>query len=97
MTTSTVEAVRADALFVSSLQSSDRPAADELRDAVASTLRRLGLRECAARVATEFGEHPETAVGRMTWALEMVRTVYPTTPPAQPPTQPAPHPLALAG
>jgi hypothetical protein len=30
MTTSTVEAVRADALFVSSLQSSDRPAPHRL-------------------------------------------------------------------
>ena len=76
MTTSTVEAVRADALFVSPLQSSDRPAADEVRDAVATTLRRLGLRECAARVATEFGEHPETAVGRMRWARSAVQAAY---------------------
>jgi hypothetical protein len=77
---STVEVVRAEALFASSLQSTERPAADEIRDAVTATLRRLGRRECAVRVAGEFGEHPETAVGRMNWALDMVRNVYPTSP-----------------
>ncbi|GAA1795120.1 hypothetical protein [Planosporangium flavigriseum] len=92
-----VEAVRAEALFVSSLQLSDRPAPDEVLRAVATTLRRFGMRGCAVRVAGEFGEHPETAVGRMEWALEMIRTAYPT--PAKPaalrPSQP--QPLALAG
>jgi hypothetical protein len=75
---STVETVRAEALFASSLQSSEQPAADEVRVAVAATLRRLGVRGCAARVAGEFGEYPETAVNRMNWALSMVRSVYPT-------------------
>jgi len=78
--TTTVEAVRAEALFVSPLQSSEGPAAEDVRSAVRATLRLLGRRECAARVALEFGEHPETAVGRMNWALQMVRTVYPTPP-----------------
>ena len=81
---SSVEAVRAEALFASSVQSSERPAADVIREAVTATLRQLGRRECAARVAGEFGEHPETAVGRMNWALDMVRNVYPTSPPAAP-------------
>jgi hypothetical protein len=75
---STIEAVRAEALFASSLQSSDQPVAREIRGAVTATLRQLGMRECAARVAVEFGEHPETAVARMSWALSMIRTVYPT-------------------
>jgi hypothetical protein len=80
MTTTTVEAVRAEALFVSTLQCSEGPAADAVRDAVRDSLRALGRLECAARVALEFGEHPETAVGRMNWALQMVRSVYPTRP-----------------
>jgi hypothetical protein len=94
-----VEAVRAEALFASSLQSSDQPAPDEVLRAVATTLRRLGMRGCAVRVAGEFGEHPETAVSRMEWALMMIRAVYPTPakPDAQRPERSLPQPLALAG
>jgi hypothetical protein len=71
------EAVRAEALFASTLQCSQRPAADEVRRAVAISLRRFGIRGCAVQVAGEFGDHPDTAVPRMRWALETVRTVYP--------------------
>jgi hypothetical protein len=74
---STIEAVRAEALFVSTLQSSDSPAAEQVRDAVATTLRRLGIRGCAAEVAGEFGDHPDCAVARMAWALATVRATYP--------------------
>jgi hypothetical protein len=80
------EAVRAEALFVSTLQSSDVPAAEQVRRAVATTLRQRGIRGCAAQVAGEFGDHPETAVSRMRWALETVRSVYANR-----------RPLALAG
>lgn len=73
---STVETLRAEALFASALQSSQAPAPDEIRGAVAATLRRLGVDGCADRVAGEFGEYPETAVSRMTWAIAMVRQVY---------------------
>lgn len=79
MAITTFEAVRAEALFVSDLQSSQRPAGEEIRTAVATTLRRLGIKGCAAQVAGEFGDHPETAVARMAWALEQVRTTYPAT------------------
>jgi hypothetical protein len=72
----TFDAVRAEALFVSSVQSSQHADADEIRAAVAGTLRRLGSRECAALVAQAFGDTPETAVGRMVWALAVVRAVY---------------------
>lgn len=73
----TFEAVRAEALFASDLQSSQSPAGGQIRDAVAATLRRIGVQGCAARVAIEFGDHPETAVARMAWALAQVRAVYP--------------------
>jgi len=72
----TFEAVRADALFASNLQRSQQPAADAVRHAVATTLRRLGTGGCAAAVAVEFGDHPETAVARMTWALATVHAAY---------------------
>jgi len=73
----TVEAIRAEALFTSSLQSSQCPAADEVRATVARTLRLVGIQGCAAQVAGEFGDHPETAVDRMAWALATIRSAYP--------------------
>jgi hypothetical protein len=72
------EAVRAEALFVSTLQCSDGPAAEQVRRAVATMLRQRGIRGCAAQVAGEFGDHPETAVTRMRWAIETIRSAYPT-------------------
>jgi hypothetical protein len=75
---STFEAVRAEALFVSCLQPSQRPAGDEVRVAVAAILRSYGIRGCAAAVADEFGHHPDCAVARMIWALSTVRMVYPS-------------------
>lgn len=87
------EAIRAEALFVSSLQRSEVPDPEQVRRAVATTLRRNGIRGCATRVAGEFGDHPDLAVPRMRWALEMIRAVYPHHP------APAPRPareLALA-
>ncbi|MEV0132378.1 hypothetical protein AB0H83_28440 [Dactylosporangium sp. NPDC050688] len=77
MATTTFEAVRAEALFVSYLQCSQAPKSDEVRAAVVSTLRRVGIKGCAAQVAGEFGDHPETAVARMAWALALVRSTYP--------------------
>jgi hypothetical protein len=74
---STVEAVRAEALFASRLQSSQHPAPAEVRTAVATSLETLGEQGCAETVAGEFGDHPETAVARMTWALDTIRNTYP--------------------
>jgi hypothetical protein len=67
----------ADALFASALQDSDHPSADAVRGAVSTTVLRLGRDGCAAAVATEFGDHPDTAVRRMSWVLTMVDVVYP--------------------
>jgi hypothetical protein len=77
MLNSSFEAVRAEALFVSTLQCSQSPEAEEIRDAVATTLRRLGIKGCAAAVAGEFGDHPDCAVTRMAWALATIRATYP--------------------
>jgi hypothetical protein len=89
----TFVAVRAEALFGSVLQPSESPDPEQVQRAVTATLRRLGLRGCPAHVAGEFGDHPDTAVTRMTWALATVRTVYAV--PAEA-SEHAPQPLALA-
>jgi hypothetical protein len=73
-------AARADALFASTLQRSDRPSAGQVREAIAAALRAYGGRGCAERVAQEFGDHPETAVARMCWARGMVGEVFAAPP-----------------
>jgi hypothetical protein len=63
-----ISTVRADALFASALQRSDEPGAAQVDQAIAAAVRAFGTRGCAARVAQEYGEHPETAAVRMRWA-----------------------------
>jgi hypothetical protein len=60
----------AEALFASPLQPSEQPSAAEVRAAILHSLRtNHGARGCAAVVAAEYGDHPETAAARMRWAL----------------------------
>ena len=73
------------------LQASEHPSAEQVRGAVATTLRRLGTAGCSARLAAEFGDHPELAAARMAWALATIRDDY-RTPDSLPPLA-----LALAG
>ena len=68
--------MRAEALFVSNLQQADASSSDQVREAVSQNVRRYGLRGLAARVAEEYGDHPETAVGRMCWCLCVVEQAY---------------------
>jgi hypothetical protein len=67
-----VNAVRCEALFVSALQRSDEPTPADVQVAIRRSVRALGSRGCAARVAQEFGDHPEAAVERMRWARRLV-------------------------
>ena len=69
------QSTRAEALFASALQPSDRPTAAEIRTAIARSVRTHGPRGCAAALAAEYGEHPETASARMRWALAILATV----------------------
>jgi hypothetical protein len=71
-----IRAVRADALFVSTLQRSDEPSAGQVRLAIAAAVRQFGSRGCAGRVAQEFGEHPELAAARMRWARRVVAGAF---------------------
>ncbi len=77
MLTRTSTDARANALFVSTVQASDQPNGATVRAAIYATITRFGYDDLAATVAGEFGDHPDTAVRRMEWALHMVRTCYP--------------------
>ena len=69
-------AARADALFASALQRSDRPSSGQVRQAIAVAVARYGDSGCAARVAQAFGEQPEIAVTRMRWARTTVANAF---------------------
>ncbi|MEU4690969.1 hypothetical protein [Actinoplanes sp. NPDC023714] len=72
-----VRITRAEALFASDLPQSAFPDFTEVSAAIARTWRRHGgSRGCAAVLATEYGDHPETAAARMRWALRTVARVY---------------------
>ena len=72
---STVGELAAEALFVSDLQPSQCPSGSEVAEAVTAMILRYGTDGCAAGVATEFGDHPETAVRRMSWVRSSLRGV----------------------
>jgi hypothetical protein len=61
-----------EALFVSALQPSDRPDAGRMHAAVARAIHEYGEQGCAARVAQEFGDHPDLAVPRMVWVRHTI-------------------------
>ncbi|MEU0520522.1 hypothetical protein [Streptosporangium sp. NPDC006007] len=71
----------AQVLFASELQASDDPSPDRVRAAIEDRLRacHADLTECAACVAQEAGDHPETYETRMRWALSAAHRVNPAT------------------
>ena len=71
-----LSAMRADALFVSALQRCEQPSAGQVRQSIAAAVHAFGEHGCAERVAQEFGDHPETAVPRMRWALQLVGEAF---------------------
>jgi hypothetical protein len=67
---------RAQALFTSPLQPSDKPNLSDARRAIVDSVRRhRGVSGCAAALAAEYGEHPETAAERMRWALTLAAAI----------------------
>jgi hypothetical protein len=75
-----VPTILSEALFASHLQSSEHPTPSDVRAAIDSSLRALGVGLCIARVAQEFGDHPEAATVRMRWATDAVAAAYRDTP-----------------
>jgi hypothetical protein len=89
-----VNSVRCEALFASALQRSQSPTPTQVRQAITAVVRDLGSRGCAAWVAQEFGDHPETAVVRMRWARQLVAEAFQVAPARQPTPTPAGYLLA---
>jgi hypothetical protein len=71
---------RCTALFASGLQRSDALTGDAVAEAVRLAVRQYGVRGCAARMAEEFGEHPEVAIDRMRWVRQLVGGMPTRTP-----------------
>jgi len=71
----TIDQVRCEALFIAPLQPSDHPTTAQILAAVAAAVGAFGVTGCAARMAHEFGDHPDTAVSRMRWARRIVAEI----------------------
>jgi hypothetical protein len=70
-------AARAAALFASDLPAGSRPSGRDVDAAIARAVHAYGgTRGCVARLATAYGDCPETAAPRMRWARGVVVTVY---------------------
>jgi len=68
---------RVEAVFASDLTTGaqvDRPRCDAAIRAAIQT--NGGVRGCLEQLATEYGEHPETAVPRSQWARRLVDHLY---------------------
>lgn len=70
------DSARCAALFASVQQRSDQIGGEEVREAINRAISELGVNGCSARVAEEFGDHPETAVARMRWARAVIAQTF---------------------
>jgi hypothetical protein len=76
-TTDILTAARAEALFASYLPADVELTLAKVTDAIRGAVRAYGgTCGCAVVVAGEYGDHPETAVPRMRWALQVVAATY---------------------
>ncbi|TMR01150.1 hypothetical protein ETD83_15295 [Actinomadura soli] len=68
----------AEILFCCRLQESDHPSAEQVRRAIDDRFGACGgdRSACVAVVAQEAGDHPETYMTRMRWALSTVSEAY---------------------
>ncbi|TMM36225.1 MAG: hypothetical protein E6F99_15920 [Actinobacteria bacterium] len=72
----TLDAVRAAALFAGDLQPGQHPGPAQVRRTVTAVLHRRGAGWCTARVAEEFEADPHAAAQRLAWALRVIRDCY---------------------
>ena len=68
----------ADVLYISPLEPSDKACAEVIRSTIVASLSRCScdVLGCAAQVAQEAGDHPETYQPRMRWALQAVTNAF---------------------
>jgi hypothetical protein len=75
--TTMLTAARAEALFTSRLATGSTPSAAAVEEAIRSAVSAHGgVRGCAADLAGEYGDHPDLAVARMRWALDVIDQRY---------------------
>jgi hypothetical protein len=67
---------RREALFASGLPRSEAGSAQAVVAAIGRAVREFGITGCAARMAQEFGDHPEAAAERMGWVRQAVDGVF---------------------
>jgi hypothetical protein len=66
----------AQAVFASWLATGSHPVPADIVAAIAGSAARFAVIDgCADVVAREYGDHPDLAVTRMRWALELVRNM----------------------
>lgn len=65
-----------EALFVSPLQPSWEPSAEQVGAAVEAMVLLHGSEGCAELVAQEFGDHPLESAERMRWCCRAVRDAF---------------------
>ncbi len=68
--TGVVAALR-EGLFLSPLQPSQRPTVAQARHAALAELKARTVCGCAAAVAAEYGDHPDTAAKRLSWCCSL--------------------------
>lgn len=71
MTTLPIDPVLCMALFVSDTSQAHDLDDAAVRETVDRTLDQLGPDECYARAADVFGDRPDVALARITWAREL--------------------------
>ncbi len=67
-----VAAALREGLFLSPLQPSEHPSVAAARHAALVELKARTVCGCAAAVAAEYGDHPDTAAKRMSWCCSLV-------------------------
>ncbi|MFC7484451.1 hypothetical protein ACFQX7_36655 [Luedemannella flava] len=76
---STLTSAYAEALFNSELPTGSTPTRAEAATAIRRAIAEFGgVRACASVMASEYGDHPETAIRRMRWALAVAESHVPT-------------------
>jgi hypothetical protein len=65
---SAVQDLAAEALFASDMQPSECPSEQVIASTITAMILCHGSDGCADEVAAEFGDHPEAAARRMSWA-----------------------------
>jgi hypothetical protein len=78
-------AAHADALFTSHLSAQRDYTTIEVAAAIGQAIgAHHGIGGCAGEVAAAYGEHPETAAGRMRWARAVIQGIYARRPAGAP-------------